>query len=117
MDEIFPDRLLAAIEAKGSPICVGIDPIFEMLPDAIAVDAAGLVAYAPEPAVALLFSPRTAALWTRGCHMQLLRYFRSAVMPGRCPSREPGFHLPEAGVHGFRASPSGRSRSDRLNIS
>src|SRR5215212_4136765 len=36
MDEIFPDRLLAAIEAKGSPICVGIDPIFESFPDAVA---------------------------------------------------------------------------------
>src|SRR6184192_301764 len=39
MDEIFSDRLLASIEAKGSPICVGIDPIFEMLPDEIAGDA------------------------------------------------------------------------------
>jgi orotidine-5'-phosphate decarboxylase len=36
MSENFADRLLDAIEAKGSPICVGIDPIYEMLPDAIA---------------------------------------------------------------------------------
>ena len=28
----FADRLLAAIEAKGSPVCVGIDPVYERLP-------------------------------------------------------------------------------------
>ena len=33
MTELFPDRLLAAIRAKGSPICVGIDPIIESMPD------------------------------------------------------------------------------------
>jgi orotidine-5'-phosphate decarboxylase len=36
MSENFADRLLDTIDAKGSPICVGIDPIYEMLPDAIA---------------------------------------------------------------------------------
>ncbi len=39
MSELFPDRLLDAIAKKGSPICVGIDPVFEMLPDEIAGDA------------------------------------------------------------------------------
>src|SRR5262245_35312401 len=34
--ENFADRLIEAIERKGSPICVGIDPIFESLPDSIA---------------------------------------------------------------------------------
>src|SRR3954451_8559166 len=29
-------------------------------------------------------------------------------------SREPGIHIPEARVHGFRASPFGRSRNDIL---
>lgn len=33
---MFADRLLDAIKEKGSPICVGIDPIYDMLPDAIA---------------------------------------------------------------------------------
>ena len=36
---LFPDRLLAAIADKGTPICVGIDPVYEMLPDAIAGDS------------------------------------------------------------------------------
>jgi len=33
---VFADRLLDAIVEKGSPICVGIDPIFDMLPDEVA---------------------------------------------------------------------------------
>ena len=41
MSELFADRLLDAIAEKGSPICVGIDPMFEMLPDAIAGAAGG----------------------------------------------------------------------------
>src|SRR3712207_3623289 len=36
----FADALLDAIATKGSPICVGIDPVFEMLPDAVAGDRA-----------------------------------------------------------------------------
>src|SRR5439155_10264737 len=35
MADLFADRLLEAIADKGSPICVGIDPIYEMLPDAV----------------------------------------------------------------------------------
>lgn len=33
--EHFADRLLAAIKAKGSPICVGMDPVIERLPEAV----------------------------------------------------------------------------------
>ena len=36
MADLFSDRLLDAIAAKGSPICVGIDPVYEMLPDDVA---------------------------------------------------------------------------------
>jgi orotidine-5'-phosphate decarboxylase len=35
MSDHFADRLLDAISRKGSPICVGIDPIYDMLPDAV----------------------------------------------------------------------------------
>lgn len=31
----FSDRLLAAIERKGSPVCVGIDPVLERLPETL----------------------------------------------------------------------------------
>lgn len=33
--EHFADRLHEAIQAKGSPICVGLDPVIERLPDAV----------------------------------------------------------------------------------
>lgn len=36
MSANFADRLLKAIADKQAPICVGIDPIFESLPDAVA---------------------------------------------------------------------------------
>jgi orotidine-5'-phosphate decarboxylase len=36
MSELFGDRLVEAIERKAAPICVGIDPIFDMLPDDLA---------------------------------------------------------------------------------
>jgi orotidine-5'-phosphate decarboxylase len=32
----FADRLIDAIARKGAPVCVGIDPIYELLPDAVA---------------------------------------------------------------------------------
>src|SRR3954469_2611625 len=35
MLENFADRLIGAIEKKGSPICVGIDPIIASMPDAV----------------------------------------------------------------------------------
>jgi len=31
----FADRLIAACRAKGSPVCVGIDPVWERLPDEV----------------------------------------------------------------------------------
>jgi orotidine-5'-phosphate decarboxylase len=38
MDPLFADQLIDAIDRNHAPICVGIDPIFEMLPDAVAGD-------------------------------------------------------------------------------
>ncbi len=36
MPDNFADRLLAAIKAKGAPVCVGIDPVYSRLPADIA---------------------------------------------------------------------------------
>ena len=36
MSDLFADRLLDAIAEKRTPICVGIDPVYEMLPDTVA---------------------------------------------------------------------------------
>src|SRR5213075_968067 len=62
MDELFSDRLLAAIEQKKSPICVGIDPIFEMLPDSIAGDSKTRDANDAQAAIDAIFSFTTALL-------------------------------------------------------
>lgn len=35
MSELFCDRLLDAIDRTGAPICVGIDPVLEQIPDAV----------------------------------------------------------------------------------
>src|SRR5687768_4519160 len=55
MAQTFADRLIAAIEQKGSPICVGIDPIFESLPDAIAGKAEQRDANDSEAAIDAIF--------------------------------------------------------------
>jgi orotidine-5'-phosphate decarboxylase len=39
MSDHFADRLVDAIDRKGAPICVGIDPILAMLPEAVAGNA------------------------------------------------------------------------------
>jgi len=41
MGQNFADRLLGAIEQKGSPVCVGIDPVYSRLPDEFKNDLAG----------------------------------------------------------------------------
>ncbi len=44
MPEHFADRLLAAIQSKGSPVCVGIDPAYDRLPDELkGPDEAGAI--------------------------------------------------------------------------
>jgi len=40
VNDNFADRLLEAIEEKGSPVCVGIDPSYERLPDDLRSDSA-----------------------------------------------------------------------------
>src|SRR3954470_7137362 len=74
MDEIFPDRLLAAIEAKGSPICVGIDPIFEMLPDAVAGDAKERNGNDAEAAIDAIFSFTTTLLRLIAPHVPIVKF-------------------------------------------
>src|SRR5256885_16775443 len=62
MSELFADRLLDAIAKKGAPICVGIDPIFEMLPDAIAGSAPSRNANDPEACIDAIFAFTTKLL-------------------------------------------------------
>jgi orotidine-5'-phosphate decarboxylase len=62
MSELFADRLIEAIERKGGPVCVGIDPMFEMLPDAVAGEAAGRNSDDPEEAIDAIFKFTTSVL-------------------------------------------------------
>lgn len=62
MSELFADRLLDAIERKGGPVCVGIDPMFEMLPDAVAGPEARRDTEDPETAIDAIFAFTTAIL-------------------------------------------------------
>ena len=62
MSDLFADRLLDAIAAKGSPICVGIDPIYEMLPDDIAGPGNSRNANDAEACVDAFFAFTTAVL-------------------------------------------------------
>jgi orotidine-5'-phosphate decarboxylase len=62
MSELFADRLLDAIAKKGGPICVGIDPIFEMLPNGIAGQSDRRNVDDPEAAIDAIFAFTTAVL-------------------------------------------------------
>lgn len=73
-DEVFADRLVEAIEAKGSPICVGIDPIFEMLPDAVAGNAASRDANNAEAAIDAIFEFTTSILKIVAPHVPCVKF-------------------------------------------
>src|SRR5690348_5083031 len=62
MPENFADRLLDAIDRKGGPVCVGIDPIFDMLPDAVAGDARSRGGNDPQAELDAIFAFTTAVL-------------------------------------------------------
>jgi orotidine-5'-phosphate decarboxylase len=74
MDELFSDRLLSAIDDKKSPICVGIDPIFESLPDAIAGDAKTRDANDAEAAIDAIFSFTTTLLRLIAPHVPIVKF-------------------------------------------
>jgi orotidine-5'-phosphate decarboxylase len=74
MSEFFSDQLIDAIEAKGSPICVGIDPIFDMLPDSIAGDPARRNANDREAAIDAIFAFTTAVLRTVAPHVPIVKF-------------------------------------------
>jgi orotidine-5'-phosphate decarboxylase len=74
MSDLFSDRLLDAIAQKGSPICVGIDPIFEMLPDAIAGDARTRNANDSEAAIDAIFAFTTKVLEIVQPHVPVVKF-------------------------------------------
>src|SRR6185369_7568564 len=74
MSDLFPDRLLAAIEEKGSPICVGIDPMYDQLPDAVAGQPADRNSNDPEAAIDAIFAFTTTVLKTVAPHVPIVKF-------------------------------------------
>jgi orotidine-5'-phosphate decarboxylase len=74
MSDLFVDRLLNAIAAKGSPICVGIDPMYEQLPDAVAGPIADRNENDPEAAIDAIFQFTIAVLRTVAPYVPIVKF-------------------------------------------
>jgi orotidine-5'-phosphate decarboxylase len=74
MSDLFADRLLDAIDAKKSPVCVGIDPMFELLPDAVAGDAHARNANDAERAIDAIFDFTIGVLRTVAPHAACVKF-------------------------------------------
>jgi orotidine-5'-phosphate decarboxylase len=74
MSEIFSDQLIDAIESKGSPICVGIDPILDMIPDSIAGDPTKRNANDREAAIDAIFAFTISVLRTIAPHVPVVKF-------------------------------------------
>ena len=71
MDQVFADRLLEAVEKKSAPICVGIDPILDMLPDEVRGNAGGSN---NEAAVDAVFAFTTRLLRVVAPHVAVVKF-------------------------------------------
>ena len=74
MSDIFADRLMDAISSKGSAICVGIDPVYEQMPDAIAGPADDRDYNDPEAAIDAIFAFTTAVLKAVAPHVPVVKF-------------------------------------------
>lgn len=84
--ENFADRLINAIDAKRSPICVGIDPMYDLLPDAIAGEAASRDPKDAEAAIDAIFEFSTTVLKIVAPHVPCVKiqsaYFEKYLWEG-----------------------------------
>src|SRR6266496_556560 len=74
MADLFADRLLEAIAEKGAPICVGIDPVYEMLPDDIAGPSNRRNANDAEACVDAIFAFTTEVLRIVAPHVPCVKF-------------------------------------------
>jgi orotidine-5'-phosphate decarboxylase len=74
MADLFADRLLNAIQKKGAPICVGIDPILEMLPDEVAGKTADRNANDCDAAIDAIFAFTTQVLRIVAPHVPCVKF-------------------------------------------
>lgn len=73
MSELFPDRLVAAIAAKGSPICVGIDPMLDSFPPEILKEYPDALTD-PEAAVDAIYKFTTGVLRAVAPHVPIVKF-------------------------------------------
>jgi orotidine-5'-phosphate decarboxylase len=73
MSDLFPDRLLSAIRSKGSPICVGIDPMLDSFPPALLEDHPG-AANDPEAAIDAIYAFTTTVLRVVAPHVPIVKF-------------------------------------------
>jgi len=74
MSENFADRLIHAIVRTGAPVCVGIDPIFDLLPDAVAGDARDRGNPDREASIDAIFAFTTAILRIVAPHVPCVKF-------------------------------------------
>jgi orotidine-5'-phosphate decarboxylase len=74
MSDVFADRLIDAIASKSSPICVGIDPVYEQLPDAIAGPMADRDGNDTEAAIDAIFAFTTGVLRAVAPHVPVVKF-------------------------------------------
>jgi orotidine-5'-phosphate decarboxylase len=74
MSEFFGERLARAIEQKAAPVCVGIDPIFEFLPDAIAGQGRGRNANDHVAVIDAIFAFTTKVLKVVAPHVPCVKF-------------------------------------------
>ena len=70
--DAFGDRLVRAVEEKGAAVCVGIDPVFEMLPEAVA--GSHRDADDVEAAIDAIFAFTTGVLKTVAPHVPCVKF-------------------------------------------
>jgi orotidine-5'-phosphate decarboxylase len=74
MSENFADRLLDAVVRTGAPVCVGIDPIFDLLPDAVAADARERANPDREASIDAIFAFTTGVLRVVAPHVPCVKF-------------------------------------------
>ncbi len=74
MSENFADRVLDGVDRTGAPVCVGIDPIFDLLPDAVAGDARERGNPDREASIDAIFAFTTAVLRIVAPHVPCVKF-------------------------------------------
>jgi len=78
----FADRLMAAVDQKGAPICVGIDPVLEKLPDELWAGNAGA-----DPDIDANQAVEAICRWVTGIYEAVAPYAACVKLQSACFER------------------------------